>query len=111
MDSRVLSDPSLATSEKYVGTFDLGKFLDDIDVSTNFAPYVTSNRGCVVLDETGKVVYVWNSPGEPGMVAGHDGDSSRARDRKDELRVSRASGDDDDVKRKGAIATSGARVF
>jgi len=25
--------------------------------------------------------------------------------------VSRASGDDDDVKRKGAIATSGARVF
>ena len=63
-----LSDPSLATSEKYVGTFDLGKFLDDIDVSTNFAPYVTSNRGCVVLDETGKVVYVWNSPGEPGML-------------------------------------------
>ena len=37
-------------------------------MSTNFAPYVTSNRGCVVLDETGKVVYVWNSPGEPGML-------------------------------------------
>jgi len=31
-----LSDMSLAVSEQFVGTFDLGKFLDDLDISKGF---------------------------------------------------------------------------
>jgi hypothetical protein len=31
-----LSDMSLAVSEQFVGTFDLGKFLDDLNVSKGF---------------------------------------------------------------------------
>ena len=41
------------------GTIDFGKFLDDLDVSTNMAGYMSSKRGCVVLDENQKVTYVW----------------------------------------------------
>ena len=38
----------MEVAEQYVGTFDLGKFLDDLDISKGFTGYVTSNRGCVV---------------------------------------------------------------
>ena len=55
-----LSDTSLATCEKYVGTLDFGKFLDDLDVSTDMAGYKSCKRGCVVLDEDQKVVYAWS---------------------------------------------------
>ena len=47
-------------AEKYVGTLDFGKFLDDLDVSTNMAGVQKSMRGAVVIDEDQKVVYVWS---------------------------------------------------
>ena len=56
---KCLSDVSCKTQEAYVGTIDFGKFLDDLDVSTNMAGYVSSKRGCVVLDEDQKVTYTW----------------------------------------------------
>ena len=56
---KCLCDTSLKTQEAYVGTIDFGKFLDDLDVSTNMAGYMSSKRGCVVLDENQKVTYVW----------------------------------------------------
>ena len=56
---KCLSDVSCKTQEAYVGTLDFGKFLDDLDVSTNTAGYVSSKRGCVVLDEDQKVTYTW----------------------------------------------------
>ena len=55
-----LSDPKLEVAEKYVGTLDFGKFLDDLDVSTNMAGVQKSMRGAVVIDEDQKVVYVWS---------------------------------------------------
>ena len=55
-----LSDPMLEVAEKYVGTLDFGKFLDDLDVSTNMAGVQKSMRGAVVIDEDQKVVYVWS---------------------------------------------------
>jgi peroxiredoxin len=56
---KCLCDTSLKTQEAYVGTIDFGKFLDDLDVSTNMAGYMSSKRGCVVLDEDQKVTYTW----------------------------------------------------
>jgi peroxiredoxin len=56
---KCLCDTSLKTQEAYVGTIDFGKFLDDLDVSTNMAGYMSSKRGCVVLDENQKVTYAW----------------------------------------------------
>eukprot|EP00227_Mantoniella_beaufortii_P003919 CAMPEP_0197609788 /NCGR_PEP_ID=MMETSP1326-20131121/51879_1 /TAXON_ID=1155430 /ORGANISM="Genus nov. species nov., Strain RCC2288" /LENGTH=211 /DNA_ID=CAMNT_0043178205 /DNA_START=56 /DNA_END=694 /DNA_ORIENTATION=+ len=56
---KCLADMKNEVAEQYVGTFDLGKFLDDLNISKGFAGYVTSNRGCVVLDAEGKVVYTW----------------------------------------------------
>ena len=52
---KCLCDTKLEVVEKYVGTIDFGKFLDDLDVSTNMAGYMSSKRGCVVLDEDQKV--------------------------------------------------------
>ena len=54
-----LSDVHNKTQEAYVGTMDFGKFLDDLDVSTNMAGYVSCKRGCVVVDENQKVIYTW----------------------------------------------------
>ena len=53
---KCLSDVSNNTQEAYVGTIDFGKFLDDL---TNMAGYMSSKRGCVVLDENQKVTYAW----------------------------------------------------
>lgn len=71
IDIKCLADMKNEVAEKYVGTFDLGKFLDDLDISKGFTGYVTSNRGCVVLDEEGKVVYKWVGLDEKG--ASHPG--------------------------------------
>ena len=79
-----LSDTSLATCEKYVGTLDFGKFLDDLDVSTDMAGYKSCKRGCVVLDEDQKVVYAWT--GMPDQLPDHR-DPGGARHRQDQLRV------------------------
>merc|ERR1712039_92464 len=54
-----LSDFTMATCEKYVGTFNFGEFLDGVGVSKGLTGYVTSNRGCVAIDEEGKIVYKW----------------------------------------------------
>merc|ERR1712188_62332 len=54
-----LSDFSLATAADYVGTFDLGEFLDRVGVSKGFTGYQACNRGCVAINEEGKVVYKW----------------------------------------------------
>ena len=56
---KCLSDVSNKTQEAYVGTIDFGKFLDDLDVSTNMAGYMSCKRGCVVLDADQKVLYTW----------------------------------------------------
>ena len=56
---KCLSDVSNKTQETYVGAIDFGKFLDDLDVSTNMAGYMSCKRGCVVLDEDQKVIYTW----------------------------------------------------
>lgn len=50
-----LCDSDNAVAEKYVGTFDLGAFLNNLGVSSGFK-YECPNRGCVVVDD-GKVVY------------------------------------------------------
>ena len=71
IDIKCLADMKLEVAEKYVGTFDLGKFLDDLDISKGFTGYVTSNRGCVVIDEEGKIVYKWVGLDEDG--ASHPG--------------------------------------
>ncbi len=42
-----------------VGTFNFGDFLDGVGVSKGLAGYQTSNRGCIAIDESGKVVYKW----------------------------------------------------
>ena len=65
-------DKDLATAEAFVGTFDLGAFLDKVGLSTDLAGYVTTNRGCVVLGEGDKVLYSWvgldeNGESHPGL--------------------------------------------
>lgn len=63
----VLSDHTLDVSQQYVGTIDLGAFLGRVNVSTDFGSYFTSQRGVVVVDEAGKVVYAWTAP-TPGEL-------------------------------------------
>jgi len=54
-----LCDFTLGTAENYVGTLDFGAFLDGVGVSKGFTGYSASNRGCIAIDEEGKVVYKW----------------------------------------------------
>lgn len=65
----LLSDPSRASCRRYVGECDLGAFLAQVGVSDALKDgAVTANRGCVVLDEAGKVVYAFSGEGHPGKM-------------------------------------------
>uniref|UniRef100_A0A7S0RLU4 glutaredoxin-dependent peroxiredoxin n=1 Tax=Pyramimonas obovata TaxID=1411642 RepID=A0A7S0RLU4_9CHLO len=63
-DLTYVCDSDNAISEEYVGTFDLGAFLNNLGISKGFK-YVCPNRGCVVVED-GKVVYTWIGQDETG---------------------------------------------
>ena len=58
----LLSEPSLKMCKEYVGTLDFGGLFD----SGALKGATTSNRGCVIVDEEGKVVYSFSGDGNPG---------------------------------------------
>lgn len=61
-----LFDKDLKVSEQYVGTLDLGAFLDSKGVTKNFGSYKTSPRAVVIVDENGQVIYKWVGQDEKG---------------------------------------------
>lgn len=62
----LLSDPTLATCDRYVGKCEFGEFFAKHGISTALKGAVCTNRGCVILDPEGKVVYSFSGNGHPG---------------------------------------------
>lgn len=67
LDFPLLSDPTLSSCARYVGLCNFGDFLADAGISSALRGVQTSNRGCVVLDENGDVVYAFSGEGHPGL--------------------------------------------
>lgn len=62
----LLSDSNLQVAEKYVGTIDLGTMIDARMKTQGLAGYRSSNRGVVVIDERGRVIYKFVSTDKEG---------------------------------------------
>uniref|UniRef100_A0A7S0ZJX5 Thioredoxin domain-containing protein n=1 Tax=Timspurckia oligopyrenoides TaxID=708627 RepID=A0A7S0ZJX5_9RHOD len=63
----LLSDPTGSTVETYVGKCEFGKFFKENKISNAIDGMITSNRGCVVINPEGKVVYSFSGNGHPGL--------------------------------------------
>merc|ERR1711991_841558 len=61
LDFPLACDPTGKTCEMFVGNHDFGAFLDKVGVTTNFAGFSASNRGCVIIGEDGKIIYKYVS--------------------------------------------------
>ncbi|KAG5187104.1 thioredoxin-like protein [Tribonema minus] len=62
----LLSDSNLKVAQQYVGTVDLGAMIDARTRTRGLAGYLSSNRGVVVVDERGMVIYKYVSTDTQG---------------------------------------------
>lgn len=63
---QLLSDPTLVTCARYVGKCAFGSFFEKHGISNALEGCMTTNRGCVIIDTSGKVVYSFSGDGHPG---------------------------------------------
>lgn len=59
---KLLSDPTLAMCKAYVGLCDFGEVIP----TGSLKGTKTTNRGCVVIDPEGKVIFSFSGNGDPG---------------------------------------------
>jgi len=64
----LLSDAALTSCDKYVGKCDIGAFFKEHGISSALEGAVTTNRGCVVINGEGEVVYSFSGDGHPGKM-------------------------------------------
>uniref|UniRef100_A0A7S1T4G2 Thioredoxin domain-containing protein n=1 Tax=Compsopogon caeruleus TaxID=31354 RepID=A0A7S1T4G2_9RHOD len=67
LDFPLLSDPTLAFCERAVGKCHFGEFLKDHKVSRALVGALTTNRGCLIVNPGGEIIYSFSSDGHPGL--------------------------------------------